>query len=464
MREKAAETVVLKKNAIRLVRRADSERWQAHYKVAGLHGWIRKATGESDLEKATEIAEDFWRDAKVLAKKGYPVVSKKFKAVAEVVLKNLEIKVAADKTKRGSNNDYISALNNYLIPFFGPYNIDCITQRVFTDFCEWRRLQVGRELSHSAQLNHNAAMSLVLDYGVERGYLTTMQKPVLKNTGEVGSRRPDFSQKEVETIVAHLPAWVLKARKGASHNLRELLAVYVPFAAATGMRTGTEMDGLEWRHIEIREIGENKEPVLYAHIQKGKTVKKNKPMGAVLHRSCWLYLEKLRAMSPEFDGKTLEEVLAERHPLQVFRMRDGKQPNQLTKQFKNLLVELDLLTCPITGEERTLYSLRHYAITQLVAKGVTAEQMQQQVRTSAPMISKHYNHMQPMQNAETFSGQNDGTSGDEIARIINGTFNDNLVQLAEMSTGLNMALVMINKPATDKLRDELSKAVSGTAA
>jgi integrase len=464
MREKADETVVLKKNAIRLVRRADSERWQAHYKVAGLSGWIRKATGESDLEKATEIAEDFWSEAKVLAKKGYPVVSKKFKAVAEVVLKNLEIKVAADKTKRGSNNDYISALNNYLIPFFGPYNIDCITQRVFVDFCEWRRLLVGRELSHSAQLNHNAAMSLVLDYGVERGYLTTMQKPVLKNMGEVGSRRPDFSQKEVETIVAHLPVWVLKARKGASRHLRELLAVYVPFAAATGMRTGTEMNGLEWRHIEIREIGENKEPVLYAHIQKGKTVKKNKLMGAVLHRSCWLYLEKLRAMSPEFDGKTLEEVLAERHPLQVFRMRDGKQPNQLTKQFKNLLVELDLLTCPITGEERTLYSLRHYAITQLVAKGVTAEQMQQQVRTSAPMISKHYNHMQPMQNAETFSGQNDGTSGDEIARIINGTFNDNLVQLAEMSTGLNMALVMINKPATDNLRDELSQAASGAAA
>ncbi len=464
MREKADETIVLKKNAIRLVRRADSERWQAHYKVAGLSGWIRKATGESDVEKATEKAEEFWSEAKVLAKKGYPVVSKKFKAVAEVVLKNLEIKVAADKTKRGSNNDYISALNNYLIPFFGPYNIDCITQKVFADFCEWRRLLVGRELSHSAQLNHNAAMSLVLDYGVERGYLTTMQKPVLKNTGEVGSRRPDFSQKEIETIVAHLPEWVLKARKGASLHLRELLAVYVPFAAATGMRTGTEMDGLEWRHIEMREIGENKEPVLYAHIQKGKTVKKNKPMGAVLHRSCWLYLEKLRAMSPEFEGKTLEEVLAERHSLRVFRMRDGKQPNQLTKQFKNLLVELDLLTCPITGEERTLYSLRHYAITQLVAKGVTAEQMQQQVRTSATMISKYYNHMQPMQNAETFSGQNDGSSGDEIARIINGTFNDNLVQLAEMSTGLNMALVMINKPATDKLRDELSQVASGAAA
>ena len=89
--------------------------------------------------------------------------------------------------------------------------------------------------------------------------------------------------------------------------------------------------------------------------------------------------------------------------------------------------------------------------------------MQQQVRTSATMIAKYYNHMRPMQNAEQFSGQSDKTNVDDVARIIAGTFNDNLAHLAEMSTGLNMALVMINKPATDKLRDELSKAATGSA-
>ena len=463
MREKAVETVVLKKNVIRLVRRPDSERWQAHYKVAGLHGWIRQATGETDVEKAAAIAEDFWADARVLAKRGYPVVSKKFKAVAEVVLKDLQAKVAADKTKRGSNNDYISAINNYLIPFFGSYNIDGISPRVFSDFLSWRRELIGRELSHSAQLNHNAAMNLVLDYGVERGYLTSMQKPTLKNTGEVGGQRPVFSQQEVEKIILHMPDWVLKARKGKSQNLRELLAVYVPFLAASGIRTGTEIENLEWRHIEIRDIGEGKEPILYAHILKGKTAKKRKRSGAVLHRSCWLYLEKLRQMSSEFEGKTLNEVLAEHHQVLLFRMRDGKQPNQLTKQFKNLLVEMKLLKCPITGDDRTLYSLRHYAITQWTAKGYTSEQLQPQVRTSSTMISKHYNHNDAMENAEGFSGQLDGRSDDQISKIINGAFNDNLVQLAEMSTGLNMALVMINKPATDKLRVELSIAAANAA-
>jgi integrase len=222
------------------------------------------------------------------------------------------------------------------------------------------------------------------------------------------------------------------------------------------------MEYLEWRHIEVHNLGD--EPVLYAHIQRGKTVKKGKPMGAVLHRSCWLLLEKIRQYTPELKDQTLSEVLEGHYPLQIFRMRDGTQPNQLTKQFKQLLIELKLLTCPITGEERTLYSLRHYAITQLVAKGLTAEQMQSQVRTGATMIAKYYNHMQPLMNAAQFAGQGSGQAGDEISQIINNTPNDNMLHLAELSTGLSLALIMQNKPATEKLQAALELAARASNA
>lgn len=455
MPDLSSETIVLKQNAIRLVRRADAETWQAHYKVDALGRWIRRSTGTADLEVAKVKADDFWSEARYLANRGHPVLSKKFKAVAEVVLRDLEQKVAANKSKRGSNNDYISALNLYLIPFFGGYNIDCITQAVFSNFCEWRREKAGKELSHSTQLNHNAAMNAVLNYGVEKGYLTNLQKPILKNTGETGERRPVFNEKELEQIATHLPAWVAKAREGVSRMLRELLSVYIQFAAATGVRTGTEMLGLEWRHIEIYE-GES-EPVLLAHIRKGKTVKKGEPALAVLHRSCWLYLEKMRQLTPEFQHKTLDEVLREKHELKIFRMSNGEQPNQLTKQFKQLLIELNLLRCPITGEVRTLYSLRHFAITRLVVNGVTAEQMEQQVRTSAPMLTKHYNHMNPLMNAAKFAGLSGAVAGDEISRIINSAPNDDLLHFAELGTGLTLSLVMQNKPALNTLREELAK-------
>jgi len=461
MPEISEETIVVRPNEIRLVRRPDSERWQAHYKIDVIGRWVRKATGTADVDKARAIAEEQWMEAKILARAGHPVISKKFKAVALTVLRGLEIEVEASGTKRGSKNDYISAINNYLIPFFGNYNIDRITTEVFNDFCEKRRQVVGRELSHSAQANHNAALNLVFDYAISKGYMTAFQRPVLKNNGEASGRRPDFSAKEIETICAHLPKWVDDTPFTRSRMIRELLSVYIPFAAATGMRPGTEMEYLEWRHIDVRNMGG--EPVLYAHIQKGKTVKKGKPMGAVLHRSCWLLLEKLRQFTPEFANKTLKEVLEERHALRVFRMRDGTQPDQLTKQFKQLLTELKLLYCPITDQERTLYSLRHYAITQMIAQGMTAEKIQAQVRTSATMIAKYYNHMQPLMNAAQFAGHGEGQSDDEISQIINSSPRDNMMHLAELSTGLTLALVMQNKPATEKLEAALEAAAAQTS-
>jgi Trp operon repressor len=135
----------------------------------------------------------------------------------------------------------------------------------------------------------------------------------------------------------------------------------------------------------------------------------------------------------------------------------------LIAQFKQLLEDLNMLNCPTTGEERTLYSLRHFAITQMVAKGLTAEQIQSQVRTSATMIAKFYNHMKPLMNAAAFTGQNEAEGEDAVAQLLNNTPNDNLMHFAELSTGLNLALVMQNKPAFDELKDALEQASSAAA-
>ncbi len=43
MKERSPETVVVRENEIRLVRRPDSDRWQAHFKVEAIGKWIRKA-------------------------------------------------------------------------------------------------------------------------------------------------------------------------------------------------------------------------------------------------------------------------------------------------------------------------------------------------------------------------------------------------------------------------------------
>ena len=138
MKPPADETIVVREHNVRLVRRARSRLWQAHFKVEKLGTWIRKSTGTDDVKTAQAFAEKEWMRAQILADEGVPVLSKKFKAVADVVLNDLERQVAVDKTKRGSKNDYISALRLYLIPYFGAYNIDRITQDVVDGFDAWR--------------------------------------------------------------------------------------------------------------------------------------------------------------------------------------------------------------------------------------------------------------------------------------------------------------------------------------
>ena len=466
MRGLSPDTVIVKPNLIRLVRRADSTYWQAHYKLDKIGKWMRKGTGTADLEKAKEFANEEWLKAKILIKENAFVVSRKFRAVADLVLRDLEIKIAADKTKRGSANDYKAAISSYLVPFFGGYNIDRITQEVYSSFFDWRTEKMGKEMSASGQANHNAALNMIFDYAIERGYMLRTQRPVLKNTGSTGARRPDFSEKEIDRLFDHMITWAKGGKAGRPQQIRELLMMYVCFAATTGMRPGTEMDNIEWRQIDVVET--DAEPILYLTLQRGKTIKKGQKAGVVLHRSCWLYLERLRAMSDDLQGMTLMEVLEKKPAKRLFRLPDGSQPDSLNKQFKRLLTDAKMLNCPTTGEERTLYSLRHYAITQLIRQGATAEQLQQQVRTSATMISKYYNHLNPLKNADLFSGRKDRKGDqdhehDEVHAIINHSPQDSLLNFAEMTTGLSIALVLRNHDAANELAEALKVAATATS-
>ena len=99
-----------------------------HFKIDGVKTWIRKALTTEDLQEAQIKAERMWMKATFDHEDGRPIVSRKFKAVAKVVMQAMEddLKEAAGQI---SFKDYIPAIRNYLIPFFGAYNVDCISQR-----------------------------------------------------------------------------------------------------------------------------------------------------------------------------------------------------------------------------------------------------------------------------------------------------------------------------------------------
>jgi len=453
MRVIGNETVVVKPELIRLVRRDDSKKWQVHYKLENLKTWFRRSTDTADIKEASKIAERMWMKATFDLEEGRPVTSRKFKPVAEIVLHRLEAEIAAG-TAKPSARDYVSAIKLYLIPFYGLYNVDGIKPAVISEFHVWRRDKVGRELSGSAQNNHNAALNLIFDEAIERGYLTAYERPMTKNTGVESDRRAEFSHEELEAMMKYAAKFIDDGRTARTKIIRELLAIYVPFMAATGMRPGTEAEYLEWRHIDV-EVRDG-QPILHFRLQRGKRGARN----FVAHNSCWLLLERLRQLSPDLAGMTLEEVLKKKIPKLLFRLSDGSVPDNWNKPFRQWLEDSELLNCPVTGKERSLYSLRHYYATQRLLEGIPIHDLAEQMGTSVLMITKHYSHLTPLMKAKQFAGVIDpnATSGEaaQIKAIMTAQMaNNNIMNLVQMSTGLVMPLIAQNSELTDDFENRL---------
>ena len=452
MRIVSTESIVVKPEQIRLVRRDDSKKWQVHYKLEGVKTWFRRSADTADVKEASRIAERMWMKATFDHEEGRPVISKKFKPIAEIVLHRLEDQIKAG-TAKPSARDYVSAIKLYLIPFYGNYNIDSIKPSVISEFHNWRREKVGRELSGSAQNNHNAAFNQIFDEAIERGYMTAHDRPLTKNTGGESDRRAEFSHEELEALMTYSHKFIEDGRTARTRMIRELLSIYVPFMAATGMRAGTEAEFLEWRHIDV-EI-RDKQPVLHFRLQRGKRGARN----FVAHNSCWLLLERLRQLSPDLSSMTLDEVLKKRIPHRLFRLSDGSVPDNWNKPFRQWLEDSELLNCPVTGKERSLYSLRHYYATQRLLEGIPIHDLAEQMGTSVLMITKHYSHLTPLMKAKQFAGVVDPDGKGEAAQIraimAAHIANDNIMNLVQMGVGMSIPLAVQSPELTDDFEDRL---------
>ncbi len=460
MRAIADSTVILRPHELRLKRRSDSSIWQIHYKIGSRKKWLRITSKTSNLAEAKKIAEDLFHEARVLEKRGLSVVSKKFKAVAEVVSSNLKAQVQAGTGKK-SYADYYRAIDSYLTPFFGNYHVDNITPALISDFHRWRTEKVGYELKASTQNNHNAALNCIFDYAVEQGYMSESQRPSTKNTGDATEVRGIFSTDELIELQQFIHKWSAEGRATKSRYLRELLGLYVTFIACTGVRPGTETKNLKWKHIEF--IQKPSMRIIHVTVPEGKRGSRE----LVARNELWPLLDKLRELQPEYKDLTLEQLIAKKEDKHIFRMRDGTLPYNLVNAFGDCLKESGLDKGDKDGKPRSLYSLRHYYATQRVLEGISFGLLAKQMGTSILMIERHYSHLRPLMVAEQLAGMipsNQEAQTDEILRFMNPSpVRNDVISLVGASTGIYLPLVEANAKATKELKDELNKVVSKAA-
>ncbi len=209
-------------------------------------------------------------------------------------------------------------------------------------------------------------------------------------------------------MIRKLPAWIEQSKGGKSRDMRYLLRDYVLILANTGMRHGTEAQNLRWRHVTVFTENGLEYVELYLH---GKT----KPHDAIGRSGTIKYLKRIHSRTDAIKGMDFYDVLKQKLDLPVFCLPDGTVTEHLRQTFKAFLKDAGLLTYPKTGQDRTLYSLRHtYATFALVNAGMDIHALARQMDTSVPMIERHYSHLTPRMKKDMFTGRRYDRSREEF--------------------------------------------------
>ena len=380
---------------ITLTLRAHSSVWQARYKIGSK--WIRQTTEHSDLEKAKKVARNAYIRAQFREEEGLPIVTKRFDAVARLVKQKLLAALAAHEGKV-IFSDYITAIDRYLIPFFGNYNISSINYPLIQQFAEWRDKRLGRKTKASTINTHNTALNRVFEEGLMQGYLVKSQIPLLQNKGVKSERRPNFTLDEYKQLGRFMRCWINAGKEGKSTDMRYLLRDYVHILANTGMRHGTEAYGIKWKHLSWH-MNEGTR-VLMVSVD-GKTGQRE----LVARHNTIRYFKRLHSRAIDLQHLSFEELIKLGINEYVFRLADGTKTENLAHTFTALLKSAGLLIDRRTDTNRSLYSLRHtYATFALLYNRTPIFDLEMQMGTSVEMIRKHYSHLTTRSVAKQLAG------------------------------------------------------------
>ena len=142
------ESIKLLDGDLTLYKRPTSHQWQCRFKLA-TGAWHSASTGSDQIAEATTQAIAIYETVKIKIASDLAIKTRTFRQLANQELAAAARVVHANPNKR-THVDYIHIYTKYLIPFFGAYQINDITQEVVDDYVAWRISQMGKE--HKAAL------------------------------------------------------------------------------------------------------------------------------------------------------------------------------------------------------------------------------------------------------------------------------------------------------------------------
>jgi len=338
---------------------------------------IRKSTKTEDEQEAKKYAKNFYNDLLLRSDKNLPLVnSSNFEKFAELMLEKQQKKIDAGERNEKLNLNDRQKLKKDILPFFRKYDIKNIT---YKDIDEYISQLSQKQLAQATKKAHLNVIRKVLNTAHQERVVN--QLPPFPKIESKDNSRGWFNETEYEHLKKTVQQLIKEKRYAELPNKKRLfitdeMRYLITFMTNTLLRP-SEVKDLRHRNIQIIE-----REFRYLRITKEKSkTRKIKPVvsqeAAV---DVYKDIQKYHRNYSQDDFVFLPKVLN-----RTTAMREmGVMFNFILQQAK--------LKKSVTGENRTLYCLRHTGISLRILKGdnVNLKLLADNAGTSVEMIDRFY--------------------------------------------------------------------------
>jgi len=453
------------KDNVKIFLRDTSPYYYCQIKKPDTGKWVQRSTKTIDADDAMIFAQDWYSEMRILHKRGYSSTPTLFSRVCDLYLAELDKELTTSQQTNGKQGRSIKDIKNYrniaklyIEPYFANKSIDSTSNAQVQSFFDWRRIYwtegPGKEIKHieyeragtlikkpaiheeasNGTINRTGmVLADIFKTAVRHQLIEQSNIPITKLPKEnarkaaIGKRerKPAFTTQQYKALLAFLPKWCLETSR--DKHLRQytdrrlLLWDMFELLANTGMRPGTESDGIKWKHIEFYKdkrglpIEQKTNPIALGEPRVSINIPTGKngarlTTGNVDAANAILRIKRRRSdfLNGLTESKHYYERLitgkSEEHPtgwitpapidpeLHLCALPNGEPVSEDSWRtaFNHLLRDFGL-THDDLGRKFSPYAMRHSYITwQLEAGSMTLYDISEQCGHSVDVLVKHY--------------------------------------------------------------------------
>ena len=337
---------------------------------------IKRTLSTSDIDEAKTKAWSFYFEMNGRKQAGLPILETKVLTIHQA-LKEVLKQIENNKVQKPIYKDYRLVITNFIAPYFKNKNIKELTSKNIRLYFE------SLDLSMTRKRINNTCFKKLFQFLEEEEHLKSSEIPTLpKIDNNKVENREAFSNNDYQKILKNLKDFHLTGKQNfKTKEYRQVLYYYFIFLCETGVRAGEEVKNLLFDEIE--EDGQN----YFITIKKGKTKGYSRPRKIALSNSAF---------------NALFEIACIQNPDQNITLQNFTNINKLilqssfdtmpcyVKVFNNFIEKMK--STRILKQHYTLYSCRHYFITNRLKNGVNAYVVAKYVGNTVEMLQRFYDH------------------------------------------------------------------------